>query len=99
MTDEIQKKEIKFISNIEVERLESIYRNERLIINGFSCNINEVDRIKPKETDPQIKIRIPPFFKQIIDIESKKNGRSKTAEILHRLKMSFENNKSIEKEK
>jgi hypothetical protein len=79
---------IEFISNSE-EQLKNVYENEYLLIKGFSSKITELERIKTKESDQQIKLRVPPFFKQMIEIESKKNGRSKAAEILHRLRMSF----------
>lgn len=58
---------------------------------------DEMNRLKTILEDPQIKIRITPFIKSNIAVAAKKNGRSKAAEILHRLKLSFENGAKLEK--
>ena len=37
-----------------------------------------------------MKIRIPPWIKDLLDEEIKKSGRTRSEEIVHRLKLSFE---------
>ena len=43
----------------------------------------------PKQTDPQMKIRLPPELKALIEAAADQNNRSQNAEIISRLEMSF----------
>lgn len=58
---------------------------------------DDENRLVTNLSDPQIKIRITPFIKNNIAFAAKKNARSKSAEILYRLKKSFENESSENK--
>ena len=40
-------------------------------------------------SDHQMKIRIPPFFKEELEKEAEKNGRTRMAELLIRLGQTF----------
>ena len=75
--------------------LNEIYKNKKIIISGYTLKISDLNNIKTSELDSQIKIRLPKIFKKLIEIESQKNGRSKAAEILHRLRVSFIKNIDI----
>jgi hypothetical protein len=54
-------------------------------------NNNPLKRIRTNKMDYQIKIRLPIDLKQQIEISARKNGRSKVAEIVFRLRNSFLN--------
>lgn len=41
-----------------------------------------------KQTDPQMKIRLPEGLKQWIEVQAKTNCRSQTAEVVFRLEQS-----------
>ena len=47
------------------------------------------NRSRTKEGDPQLKIRIPEDLKETIEKSAEKNGRSRVAEILYRLRKSL----------
>lgn len=46
-------------------------------------------RIRTNGNDPQMKIRVPKDLKEMLEKFAEKNGRSKVAEILYRLRKSF----------
>ena len=45
--------------------------------------------LKPKQTDPQFKLRLTPELDTAIEMAAMKNGRTKNGEILMRLDQSF----------
>jgi len=57
----------------------------RLVLAAVICGM-----AAPKQTDPQMKIRLPPELKERIERAADQNGRSQNAEIIARLEQSFD---------
>ena len=47
-------------------------------------------RFRTTGSDHQMKIRMPPFFKEELEKEAEKNGRTRMAELLIRLGQTFQ---------
>ena len=50
---------------------------------------NFIERSRSSASDPQIKLRMPLDLKRSIEQSAEKNGRSRVAEILYRLRKSL----------